>query len=162
MSENNKTDTLCHHGVKGQRWGFRRYQYKDGTLTPAGKKRAAKMKEEYTALTGKRLIRKPTPKENNIDEHKSVKDMTNEELRKKTDRLNAEKNYIDAVKNREALEPKQVSKGKAFVNKMLNEVVEPAATDVAKQVVKSYLVKMTNEQLKLDDELKVYTNNKKK
>lgn len=29
---------LCHHGVKGQKWGVRRYQYADGTYTPAGKK----------------------------------------------------------------------------------------------------------------------------
>lgn len=31
-------DSLEHHGVKGQRWGVRRYQNKDGTLTAAGKK----------------------------------------------------------------------------------------------------------------------------
>ena len=30
---------LYHHGIKGQRWGIRRFQNKDGTLTPAGKKR---------------------------------------------------------------------------------------------------------------------------
>lgn len=30
---------LAHHGVKGQKWGVRRYQNKDGSLTPAGKKR---------------------------------------------------------------------------------------------------------------------------
>lgn len=30
---------LYHHGVKGMRWGIRRYQNKDGSLTPAGKKR---------------------------------------------------------------------------------------------------------------------------
>lgn len=27
---------LYHYGIKGQRWGIRRYQYSDGSLTPAG------------------------------------------------------------------------------------------------------------------------------
>lgn len=31
--------TLAHWGIKGMRWGVRRYQNKDGSLTPAGKKR---------------------------------------------------------------------------------------------------------------------------
>lgn len=30
---------LYHHGIKGQKWGVRRYQYADGSYTPAGKKR---------------------------------------------------------------------------------------------------------------------------
>ena len=30
---------LYHHGMKGQKWGIRRYQYADGSYTPAGKKR---------------------------------------------------------------------------------------------------------------------------
>ena len=29
-------DYLAHHGIKGQRWGVRRYQNPDGTLTPDG------------------------------------------------------------------------------------------------------------------------------
>ena len=38
---------LYHHGVKGQRWGVRRYQNYDGTLTAKGKKRDLKTAGQY-------------------------------------------------------------------------------------------------------------------
>lgn len=34
---------LYHHGIKGMKWGVRRYQNEDGTLTNAGKKKTRKI-----------------------------------------------------------------------------------------------------------------------
>jgi len=44
---------LEHHGIKGQKWGVRRFQNKDGTRTAAGKKREAE-----NATSGKAMIKK--------------------------------------------------------------------------------------------------------
>ena len=47
-------DTLEHHGVKGQKWGVRRFQNEDGSYTAAGK---ANRKEEYQSLRKRRRER---------------------------------------------------------------------------------------------------------
>lgn len=39
----NYSTELYHHGVKGMKWGVRRYQNADGSLTDAGKRRARRV-----------------------------------------------------------------------------------------------------------------------
>lgn len=51
---------LCHHGIKGQRWGIRRYQNPDGSLTEAGKKR--QQKELYKSI--KKEVRQSRKEDN--------------------------------------------------------------------------------------------------
>ena len=42
---------LYHHGVKGQKWGVRHYQYDDGSLTPAGQKRYRNPSNNYQRIS---------------------------------------------------------------------------------------------------------------
>lgn len=53
---------LIHHGIKGQKWGIRRYQNKNGTLTPEGKehyyKKGIKKKHIYKSRDGKYRVTK--------------------------------------------------------------------------------------------------------
>ena len=82
--------------------------------------------------------------------------LSNEELQKRIDRINLENNYKNLVGT------KQVSKGKKIADKILNEVIAPAAIDVGKQTVKSLMAEGVNKVLDLQGESKVYANNKKK
>ena len=53
---------LYHWGIKGMKWGVRRYQNEDGTLTAAGKKRVAKREARGKYAMTKREVKKSMKK----------------------------------------------------------------------------------------------------
>lgn len=112
---------LMHHGVKNQRWGVRLYQYKDGSLTPLGRRRAASLKKKYTKLTGKQMRRYPTKKAEVAEKKakeaakKSISEMTNEEIQARIDRLRLEATL-------KSLQPEKKSLGKKLANALMDSV----------------------------------------
>lgn len=149
MDEINNEE-LQHHGILGMKWGVRRYQNADGSLTAAGRKRVAKMKDEYTSLTGKRLIRKPTKKSNvetankeTSKEKKRIKDMTDDELRNKINRLQMEKQA-------KGLETELSSNGQKFVRSVGKDVIGPAAIAAGKNVLTNWFTKVGSDMLGLN------------
>lgn len=74
-------DELQHHGIKGQKWGVRRFQNADGSLTTAGKQRASATKKRTDAknlgtLTDAQLKQKIT----RLQLEKQLRELTNAEL----------------------------------------------------------------------------------
>ena len=131
---------LYHYGIRGMRWGIRRYQNKDGTLTAAGKKRAAKLESKYEKVTGKKL-NSTSETHSNSSVKKNISDMSDDELRTKTARLQAERNYLDLQKQISSLDPPQISKGRAFVNSLGKDVLKPVAIDAGKKLLGDYVKK---------------------
>ena len=50
----NEGDYLAHHGVKGQRWGERRFQNPDGSLTEKGKRQIKTLQGKSDKLDAKK------------------------------------------------------------------------------------------------------------
>lgn len=82
---------LAHGGIKGMKWGIRRFQNKDGSLTPLGKKRykaSSKKSDKYHDDYKK------------AHDKKSVKEMSDAELRERNNRLNSERRYNELTKKK--------------------------------------------------------------
>lgn len=150
---------LQHWGIKGMRWGVRRYQNKDGTLTAAGKRREKQLAKQRAENLKKARAAKAERKAKIATDSLSPKKMTEKELNERIARLELEKKYRDAVRENRA----SMARGKRFVDKFLDstvdKVAENAAADVVAQAIKVVVVKGTNKAF--GDEI-VFTNNKKK
>lgn len=152
-------NVLEHHGILGMKWGVRRYQNADGSLTDKGqahrtlrekihdykvtKKRVANLKKARLARQQKKEEEEKQAKE--AEKRKELikkgqinyKDMTDDELYERINRLSNEKRLKALEDELIALNtpPKKKSKMKELGGKFLNDAVVPALSNAGKTFI---------------------------
>ena len=207
-------DELYHYGVLGQKWGIRRYQNKDGSLTPAGKKRQAKLEAELDELNGKKpsqespksrlaayrekkqaekekaekAARLEKARQAKLEKQKaaaeraeklkngelSVKEMTDQEIQDKINRIALEDSLRKTMKDYEynfSSEKKQRAKdyAKKYQDELVDKLAKNVAADLVAQTIKAVMAeginKALNAAINKDGDTKkeyVFSNNKRK
>lgn len=137
---------LAHHGIKGQKWGIRRYQNKDGSLTAAGKKRAATLEKKYAKVTGKNIQTRSNSTSNHMSKEKMREETRN--LQEKRAYLQAKKDVITLEKQVSKLESSDINKGKAFSKKYAKKAVQTLWKDIAWPMARDAMKNYAKDRIK--------------
>ena len=122
-----ENNIIYHHGIKGMKWGVRRFQNKDGSRTVAGKKRE------------KMISADEQERSNRKSEVKNRRIISSDDLRKKIERLKLEKEYKNLIKD-------DIAPGRKFVSEALTSGAKKAIpVMVAGTIAYAVKVAMTKE-----------------
>jgi len=119
-------DELYHYGVLGMKWGIRRYQNKDGSLTSEGAKRY--QKSDNKVKNEKQKSERKTKSEEQVNSERQKRSdsknrgtLSDDELRVKINRLKMERELRE-------LTDKEVSPGKKFTYDIVSNVGKTVLT----------------------------------
>ena len=133
----NSNYELYHHGILGMKWGVRRFQNPDGSLTAEGKIRYRydEKKGKYVKRSGSevRKLRKEAKKKAaaaaakkiRSPREKKITEMTDKQLEKYIKRMQLEKQAIGLRNDVNNMDPKPLTKGQQFVKKYVDGMLLP-------------------------------------
>lgn len=137
MWQYNFDSELYHWGIKGMKWGVRRYQNPDGSLTPAGRKRYSDGSTEKKSATSESSSQSSSKAESSTasSKPKSISDMSDDELRKLVNRKQTERQLRDLIEaeNRSNAPPQtNQEKSQSIIATSLKNAGSQALTTMAK------------------------------
>lgn len=123
-------DYLIHHGIKGQRWGVRRFQNEDGTRTAAGLRRysVGSLRGKTPGYQGRVMdeavsVKKPLSANDVRDKVKKFQDRAKSIAQKVKQAIDETEGYEDETEKRSSTKSNKMSRDQKFsVHK--NEVKE--------------------------------------
>lgn len=165
LDELHNEDYIAHHGIRGMKWGIRRYQNPDGSLTAAGRKRYMKnpkwrakyleyRKQQINEANAKTLQKMAKSKEallksSNANElYARRNELTTEEIMERVRRLQAEDSLSRYVKK----EPTKMEKAQAVINKTLD--MGQSIYDFTQKPAGKLAIKQAKKYLGISDEEK--------
>lgn len=163
LDELHNEDYIAHHGIRGMKWGIRRYQNPDGSLTAAGRKRYMKnpkwrakyleyRKQQINEANAKTLQKMAKSKEallksSNANElYARRNELTTEEIMERVRRLQAEDSLSRYVKK----EPTKMEKAQAVINKTLD--MGQSIYDFTQKPAGKLAIKQAKKYLGISDE----------
>ena len=127
-------NAMMHSGVKGQRWGRRRYQNPDGSLTPLGRIHYGRMKRRQAKEATQQY------KVYSTHERRNASHYSDDELNEFKRRADLEKNFYDSENNLRTARSKYVSAYQHPAKKIAMQAVKTMGNALLNDVAKPYAV----------------------